>query len=267
MFLLRGRRAGLALSLLVVHAAPAAAFDLAEVKARGTLRVLVMLDSKRPEFYSTKAGMAPGFDSEVLDLFGAFHKVKIETVTVGSWDALIPALNDKKGDLVAGRFTATASRKKLVDFTNEVFPTRIVALNRKPRKLIETLDQLKAEKIGVIKGTSMAEAVAGMGFANVDDSIPAGGYAEALRSGKITVAVWGIESAMALQREDPEIQLGPFLGLHASLAYAVRKSDAELLKALNNYIDNLRKSQTWNRLVVKYFGEAAPEILKKARVE
>jgi hypothetical protein len=29
----------------------------------------------------------------------------------------------------------------------------------------------------------------------------------------------------------------------------------------------VRRTPTWNRLVVKYFGEDAPEILKRARAE
>jgi hypothetical protein len=45
----------------------------------------------------------------------------------------------------------------------------------------------------------------------------------------------------------------------------VRKQDAALLRALNAYIDDLRHTPTWSRLVVKYFGEKAPEILRKAR--
>ena len=32
-------------------------------------------------------------------------------------------------------------------------------------------------------------------------------------------------------------------------------------------IENLRKTATWSRLAVKYFGESAPEVLKKARAE
>jgi hypothetical protein len=47
----------------------------------------------------------------------------------------------------------------------------------------------------------------------------------------------------------------------------VRKEDTELRQALSDCIDNLRRTSTWGRLVVKYFGEAAPEILKKARQE
>ena len=63
------------------------------------------------------------------------------------------------------------------------------------------------------------------------------------------------------------MQLGLFLGAPTSLAYGVRKGDAALHKALDEYIENLRRTPTWSRLVVKYFGEMAPEVLKKARME
>lgn len=257
----------LAAATLVVAALPARGFDFAEIKANGTLRVLVMPDTKRPEFYSIRPGTAPGFDAEMLEGFARLHRLKLEVVPQSGWDALIPALLDKKGELIAGRFTATEGRKKVVLFTSEVFPTRNVVINRRPRKPILTLELLKAEKVGTNKGSSMAEAIAAAGVPNVDEGIPPGAYHEALKSGRITAALWGVESAIALQKEDPEIQLGMFLGPPASLAYAVRKDEPELRKALNEYIENVRRTQTWSRLVVKYFGEAAPEILKKARAE
>jgi ABC-type amino acid transport substrate-binding protein len=56
-----------------------------------------------------------------------------------------------------------------------------------------------------------------------------------------------------------------FVGQPGSLAFGVRLSDAELLQALDRYIQNLRRTATWNRLAVKYFGESAPEVLRKAR--
>jgi len=260
------------LAALVLGGAPAppalaAATDLPEVRARGALRVLVMPDTRRPEFFALTPGSPPGFDREVLDGFARLHDLKLDPVPVTSWDALMPALLEGKGDLVAGRFTATPARRKLVEFTTEVFPTRNVVLTRKPHPPVTTVEQLKKEKVGTIRGTSMAEAIAAAGIpaSRVDDGIPAGAFAEALRAGRITAAVWGVESAIAAQREDPELELGAFLGPPSSLAYAVRKGDKALLAALNEYVDNLRRTPTWSRLVVKYFGEAAPDVLRKAR--
>jgi len=254
---------GVSVLALWAVAAPARA-DWLEVQKRGALRVLVMLDTRRPEFFSLKRE-APGFDHEVLEGFASLQRIKLDIKPVESWDALLPALEGGKGDLIAGRFTVTESRTRIVNFTTEVFPTRNVVINRKPRKPVTTLEGLRAEKVGTIKGTSMAEAIAAAAVPNVDDGLAAGSFGDALKSGRVTAAVWGIESAIALQREDPEIQLGLFLGPPRSLAYAVPKEDRELLRVLDGYIDNLRKTPTWSRLVVKYFGAAAPEILKKAR--
>jgi ABC-type amino acid transport substrate-binding protein len=77
----------------------------------------------------------------------------------------------------------------------------------------------------------------------------------------------GIEDALRLQQEDPMIQIGTFIGPPSSLAFAVRKGDAALLQALDSYVTNVRKSPTWSRLVVKYFGASAINVLKKARAE
>jgi len=256
--------AGLALALLAP--AGAAAADFPEIQKRGTLRVLVMLDPRRPEFFTLES-KTPGFDHEVLQRFAQLHHVFLEPVPVASWDSLIPSLLAGKGDVIAGRFTVTESRKKLVRFTVEVFPTRNVVLTRQPHRVVQTLEELRAEKVGTIKGTSMAEAIAAAAVppAHVDDAIPTGGFAEALKAGRITAAVWGVESAIAAQREDPAIQIGMFLGPPSSLAYAVRKDEDALREVLDDFISNLRRTATWNRLVVDYFGVSALDVLKKAR--
>src|SRR5262249_26260225 len=140
---------------------------------------------------------------------------------------------------------------------------------REPRKTVTSLEQFRAERVGTVKGTSLAEAVVATGVpkANVDDGVPSGHLPDALREGRITAALIGVENAIAAQRLDPHLQIGMFVGPPRSLAYAVRKGDLQLLKALNEYVENVRRTQTWGRLVVKYFGEAAPDILKKARAE
>ena len=37
----------------------------------------------------------------------------------------------------------------------------------------------------------------------------------------------------------------------------MRKQDAELLAALDEYVSNFRAGPSWSRLVVKYFGDQA----------
>ncbi len=249
-------------------AIPATAADLPEVTAKGGLRVIVMPLSATDEFFTVPPGTKPGFDREVLEGFARLHRIRLEVVAVDGWDNLVPALLQGRGDVIAGRFTVTDARKRQIAFTSEVFPSRNVVLTRKPHPALPTLEALRAEKVGTIRGSSMAEALrAAVPAANVDDSFAPGTLPAALVARKVGAVVLGIESAIAAQRQDPLIELGVFVGPPASLAYGVRKEDTALRKALDEYIENLRRTPTWSRLVVEYFGSAAPEILRKARAK
>lgn len=257
--------AGLLLAILL--AAGASATDLKELKATGSLRVLAVMNEREPEFLGLKGGIATGFDLEILEAFAKSQRLDLKLVPVGAWEALVPALLEQKGDLIAGRFTATAGRAKRVAFTEEVFPTRTVIVTRRPRPPVQSVEALAEEKVGTIRGTSMVESLAAAGFpmAKLDQSLVSGGLSDALRGSKVTAAIWSVEGAMLARRMDPELELGAFVGLSESLAYAVRMEDTELKRALNEHLRTIRRTGDWNRLVVKHFGESAPAILRKAR--
>jgi ABC-type amino acid transport substrate-binding protein len=246
-------------------ALPVSGLDLPELQQQGTLRALAVVIEQEPAFLSLKAGTPPGFDYEILEGFAKLQRLKIEILPIQSYDALIPALLKGRGDVIAGGFTVTDARRKQINFTDEVFPTRNVVYTRKPGKVIKAVDELKSEKVGTYKGTSMAEDLSAAGITKVDEGIELGGFPAALKAGRITAAVDGVEAALVARVKDPELQIGAFIGEASALAYGVRKEDAKLFQALNGYVSNLRKTPTWSRLVVKYFGAAAPEILKKAR--
>ncbi len=257
----------LATALAAGASAKAAAADLGAIRRSGVLRVLVVDGS--PAFFALKAGAEPGLDREFLEGFARLNKLKLKALEVGSWDALVPGLLADQGDLIAGGVTVTPGRSKQIAFSVEVFPTRHVVVTRKPTRVVTTFAELSEERLGTIKGSSMAEAIsaAGVPAANVDDSLVSGGAPAALRAGRITATVSGIEDAFLYQKADAAIQIGLFVGPPGSLAFGVRKEAKELKAALDDYIKNMRRTQTWSRLVLKYFGEGAPELLRKARAE
>jgi ABC-type amino acid transport substrate-binding protein len=261
--------ASVAAALLLAAAASAWPADLAEIKQRGSLRVLGVLDTREPEFFSLKSEASPGFDVEILLGFAKAQKVELKVVPATGWAGLVAALIENKGDVIAGRFGATPRRRQAIEFTQEVFPTRTVVVTRKPHAGVQSVEDLKAERIGTIAGTSMYEALlaAGLPPAKVDSTLSSGELSDALRSGKVTAAAWWLEGAMLAQRRDPDLNLGPALGPLESLAYGVRKEDQALLAALNQHLQVVRSSGTWNRLTVKYLGDTAPAILKKVREE
>lgn len=259
-------RAFLAVLQVLCLTGASRAEDLPEIRSRGALRVLAVVSPPSgAEFFSETSGR--GFDREILEGFARLQRLRFEHVRVATWDVLVSSLVAGQGDLIAGHVTATEARRRLIDFSAEVFPTRLVVFTRKPHRIVMRMEELRQEKVGTVKGTNLAEAVAAAKVPSVDDTVPAGGLYDALRQGRITAAVMNVENVMAAKRKDPELQLGMLLGPPGSLAYGVRKGDTALLQALNAYIENVRKTPTWNRLVVKYFGAEAPEVLKKAREE
>jgi ABC-type amino acid transport substrate-binding protein len=246
---------------------PASGADLDEVQKRGELRVLAVVDDPKDEFFTDRPGV--GIDRELIEAFASLHKLKVVVVPAPAWDRLVPMLQEGRGDVVAGRFTVTEARSHLVDFTSEVFPTRAVVVTRKPHRAVASVEELRKEKVGTVKGTSLASAVASAGVppSGVDDSIPTGGLPAALKAGQVTAIVLGIENAITERRRDPALEVGVFLGPPGALAWAVKKGDRTLLAALDDYVASMRRTSTWSRLVVKYFGDEAPEILKRAREE
>ncbi len=255
-------------ALALAVALPAAA-DWSEIQARGTLRVLMVNDPSSATFFNLDTtSEKKGFDVEILQGFAALHRLKLERVLVAEWPDLVPELLAGRGDLIAGQVTATAARREKAAFTQEVFPSRTVILTRKPTPRVTSLEQLRGMKVGTVKGTSMAEALASaLGPKGFDDSIATGSVVDAIRSGRLQAGAWGLEDAIRERAKDPELELGIFVGPPDSLAYGARKTDARLLSELDGYISNMRRTPTWSRLVVKYFGEEALLILKRARDE
>src|SRR5262245_57604894 len=90
-----------AVALVVALAGSAGAGDLADVKARGVLRVLAASDED-PEWFSMTGGDTPGFEREALEGFARLQRLRFEIVPVAEWENAIPWLVEGRGDVLAG---------------------------------------------------------------------------------------------------------------------------------------------------------------------
>jgi polar amino acid transport system substrate-binding protein len=258
----RGAIVGIIAWRLVVGAADAR--DLADIRKDGVLRVLVVPDARVREFVDLDTKARPGFDIEILQGFARAQKLELRPVSLTGWDKLLPALLKDEGDVIAGCFTNTEARRRHIQFTQPVFPTGTVVVTRKPHRVVNTLEELREEKVGTIRGTSMEDALATVGMKGKLDYavLEQKDLSAALRSREITAVAWGLEGAIAAANHDHDLQVGMMLGPPTALAYGVRKEDTELLAALNAQLSMLRKTGVWQRLVVRYLGTSAPRILK-----
>jgi membrane-bound lytic murein transglycosylase F len=243
--------------------------DLADIRARGTLRVIFHRQGM-VEAISMKPGTPPGLERELIEGFAALQRLKVEFVPVASVAERIPALLAGKGDVVGGGLIATPARRKLVDVTEEILPERHVAVTCRPQRAIESLEQLRRTRVATFKGSSWAEAVAGAGVppGNVQDAFMGPeAVLSALHDQKVEAVVMSLGWALLERRKDPQIELGVFVGPPLSRTWGVRKDAPQLRQSLDEYISSVRRTATWSRLVVKYYGDLALEVLKKSRAD
>jgi polar amino acid transport system substrate-binding protein len=262
----RGRRRALALAVLLAAPAGTRAADLPDLMRRGTLRALVAAD-EAPEFFALENGRAPGFERELLEAFARVYKLQLQAVRVARFDDIIPALLRGDGDVVTGIIDTEARRKK-VAFTVEVLPSRILVVTRAP-KAIHAASELAAERLGVVDGTTWAEAAqaAGAPAASIESFPDMPAQLAALRGGKVTGIVVSLSDFVLERRRTPELTAGPFLGDARRAAWAVRRADTQLLGALNTHLENLRRSPSWMRMAETYFGQDALSLLGRAKTE
>jgi len=250
-------------AILLLALAPVSglvAGDLPAIVSGGTLRVLVPAD-ETPEMFAFERGTSPGFEREMLEGFAALRKVKLDVIPVERFEEILPALQKHQGDVVTG-INDTAARRQTVDFTVEVLPSRHLVVTRKPHPPVGSAFQFRAEKVGVLKGTTWADSALAAGvhpelFAEEKEVLAA------LKAGRITATVLSGTEFILVQRRDTDLQAGIVLGSPGSAAWAVRKEDPQLKSALDDYLTGLRHTGSWSRLVVKYFGRDALDVLGK----
>ena len=254
-----------AVALTLVVGPAAGALDLDAVKTRGTIRVIVAAD-EAPETFARQAGGDGGFERELLEGFARLHALKLDVVTATGYADRIPMLLKGDGDVIAAIFD-TPERRRQVDFTVEVMPTHNVAVTLKPRPPVTRLAELRALKVGVIKGAKPAETA-------VEAGVPPAALVrfdrreelvDALERGEIAAGILPVSELALAAKRLPGLQAGATVGEPGKVAWGVRKEDPALRHALDEYLGNVRRGSSWSRLIVKYFGDQALRVLGRNR--
>jgi ABC-type amino acid transport substrate-binding protein len=229
------------------------------------LRVLVAADEDQ-EMFSFDPSTPPGLEREMIEGFAKSHGLRLEVVPVVRFEQIIPNLNSRQGDVILG-IVDTESRRAQVSFTDEVLPTRHVVVGLASRAQVRSLEQLRIQKVGVVTGSSWAEAATTAGvppnrmLAFTDT--PA--MTNALLAGQVDVVVMGISSFALGRKKHPQLRADLFLGEPGRHAWAVRKSDVALRAQLNQHIALLKGSGAWSQLLARYLSSDALALFTSAR--
>lgn len=231
---------------------------LEQIKKNGKLVVATSPDYPPFEFMVSEGGKSNIVGADIDLAKKLAEKIGVELEIKGmDFDALLPALQAGKADMVITGMTPNEERKKAVDFSEIYFQgENAVVVNAKDAGKFTSEDQLKKAKIGVQKGSTQETYV--------KDNLKAENF-KSLTSvpDLITDMKNGNIDAVVLNSKVAGINVGKYDGVKVvenlkltnggeeeAMAVALKKGDnKDLVKLINEEIKALQDSGEYDKIL------------------
>ncbi len=258
---------------------PEVEVDLDAIRARGYLTALI--DNNSFSYFIYK-GKPMGYEYELLKLLAQQLRVELKLKVISGVENGIQQLNAGEGDILAFPLTITKERTQYVNFTNPLFTSHQVLVQRKPeywrsltqdeidKRVIRDAHQLIGKEIHVMKRSSFVERLqnlsgeVGGDIHIVEDSANAESESlirqVALGNVEFTVADHLIAQVNA--NYYPNIDVSTKLSLPQQIAWAVRKNAPELLESVNTWQAKIKKDPTFMVIHNRYFNSPRTSLLR-----
>lgn len=251
-------------------AASGNARTLEKIKSEGKLTALATYSSTS---YFLYRGQPMGFEYELLKRFADHLGVDLEIIVSQNIDSLFSDLNNTDVDLVAHGITITSDRKEKVNFTDYLYLTHQVLVQRKPEnwrnmrwsaiesKLVHDAIELIGDTVSVRENSSyfkrlknLSKEIGGEiqfdtlpGYLSTDEII------KMVVDGKIkyTVADDNIASINASYYHILDIDVP--ISFSQRIAWAVSPDSPELLAEVNSWLADMKNETDYYVIYNKYF--------------
>lgn len=228
----------------------------ASTDAGDTNNVIVMGTNAEFEPFEYRDGLdVVGFDVEIAKAVAKKlgKELKVEDM---AFDSLIMGLNNDKMDFIAAGMTATKERALQVDFSDSYFKSKQVIIVKADNETITSSDDLVGKSVGVQLGTTGDLFVSGTEGVTVVQVKKGTQAVMDLQNGKVDAVVIDEEPAkkMVEGKTDVKILDAPFI--EEEYAIAVKKGNTELLKAINETIEELKANGEYDKIYEQFFGKA-----------
>ena len=252
---------GLGAALLGTAAPVAFADTLSDIRKKGEINIGLLVDF--PPYGTTNAQNQPdGYDADVARLLGKDLGVKANLVPVTGPNR-IPYLLTGKVDALVASLAITPERAKQVTFSKPYSAATIVLYGSK-KATIKGAPDLKNYKIGVARASTQDVAVTQMApqgteIRRFDDDASA---MQALISGQVDAIGCSTTVAAQIAKRVPANTFEQkFVLRQQEMAVALRPSDADLLKAVNDFVVKNTGNGELNKLYHKWLESDLPKML------
>jgi peptidoglycan lytic transglycosylase F len=219
---------------------------------------LVVITDNNAHCYYTYRGKAMGFEYDLAKAFADRLGVELEILTPG-WDGLFPALQKKRGDLVAASLTVTEQRKEKVDFSTPYLPIRQHIITHRENRAPRTIDDLSGRAIHVRRGSSYHERLLQLQKEGIDlkvvlhANVPTEELIRQVADQEIALTVADTNVAVLNRRYYPAVAIGFPIAKEQSLAWAVRKGNTSLREEIDAFWQAIKADGTFDKLYRKYY--------------
>jgi len=244
--------------------------DLAAIREDGKLKVLVNYSSTSYFLYK---GQPMGFEYELLQRLAKNLDLELDLVIMNDMDDMFRALNEGEADLIAHGITITSDRRKHVAFTDYLYLTSQVLVQRKPdnwrsMKWATLQSELKHDAIELIGDTvSVRKQSAYMQRMNnlseeLGDTIHIDTLPGSLSTERIIKMVAENEIPYTVADENlakvnatyyPVLNIDVPISFSQRIAWAVRKNAPELKAAINKWIAAEKEEVPYYVIYNRYF--------------
>lgn len=228
---------------------------LETIQSNKTVKIGVPVDA--PPFGFIGGDQQPaGLDVDVAQLIAAKLGAKVQLVSVASAQR-IPALLDKKVDLVVSTLGKNAEREKQIDFS-ESYSSFYLAVFGPKTASIATAGDLSGKTVAVTKGSiedqELTKAAGSADIKRFDDNALT---LTAYSTGKVQFLAAGVSVVAAAISKDSKLDAESKFVLKESLNYVgIPKGEDKLRKKVNAAIDEARASGELRKLSQKWFSRA-----------
>lgn len=270
--------------LAAVVSVGAFAYDLAEVKASGVMRHLGVPYAH----FVTGSEAEPGLDVEVMKLFAKHLGVRYEYVKT-DWKNVLGDLTGQmlesrpeglvavgskevKGDIIANGLTVLPPRQKVVDYSDPTFPSAVwlIATGKSKARPIKASGDMEQDIAATKKQMNLGSTLVMEStcldpklYDLKDKGFQLNYYTRSTNLNEMIPAVLNKDADMTLL-DVPDVLvalskwpgkfkvIGP-ISNEQRMGAAFRKDSPELRAAFNQFLAQIRKDGSYNKLVTKYY--------------
>lgn len=224
-------------------------------EVKGNKTIIMGTNAQFPPFeFRGNDGAIDGFDVAISKKIAEKLGVQLEISDI-EFNALFTELETKKIDFIAAGLTVNPEREKNVNFSESYFDAKQVVLLMANNDTIKTQEDLKGKKLGAqiaTTGSDIASKIENSTLTNFN-----AGYSAILdmQNDKIDAIIIDSEPAKQFAKVNSDIKIVDVGFDDEKYAIAVPKDNPDLLKVINEVINELKSTGEYDTLIDKYFKE------------